>query len=103
MVKARIRLGTQVTEFISKLPPEPKRALRQALRGIDQGKSDVKLLEGKLTGFSRLRSGRIRVTYQERIVDRELQIYCFYADYRSTVYDVFEQLLTGDILEEFSG
>ena len=99
----RIRLGLQVTDFISTLAPQPKRALRDALKGIAQGKSDIKLLEGKLAGFFRLRSGRIRVIYQERAVRGERHIYCFYANYRASVYDVFEQLLTADLLEQFSG
>ena len=102
MVKARVRLGSQVAEFIGNLAPEPKRALREALKGIAGGKSDTKLLEGKLAGFYRLRSGRIRVIYQERTVSGQRQICCFHADYRAGVYDVFEQLLTADVLEQFS-
>jgi mRNA-degrading endonuclease RelE of RelBE toxin-antitoxin system len=102
MVKARVLLGSQVTEFIGKLAPEPKRALRKALKGAAEGTGDIKLLEGKLTGFQRLRSGRIRVIYQQHTVAGEPQIWCFYADYRATVYDVFEQLLTADLLEEFA-
>jgi mRNA-degrading endonuclease RelE of RelBE toxin-antitoxin system len=102
MVKARVRLGTQVTDFIGQLAPEPRRALREALKGVSRGKGDIKLLEGKLSGFQRLRSGRIRVIYQERTVAGERQICCFYADYRASVYDVFEQLLTADVLEEFA-
>jgi mRNA-degrading endonuclease RelE of RelBE toxin-antitoxin system len=103
MVNARVRLGSQVTGFIGRLAPEPKRALRAALRGIAVGKSDIKLLEGKLSGVNRLRSGRIRIIYQERTVRGERQICCFYADYRASVYDVFEQLLAAGVLEEFSG
>ena len=102
MVRARIRLGSQVTDFIAKLAPEPKRAVREALKGIPEGKGDIKLLEGKLAGFHRVRAGRIRVIYQERAVGGERQICCIYADYRTSVYDVFEQLLTADLLEQFS-
>ncbi len=102
MVSARIRLGSQITDFIARLAPERKRALREALKGIAAGKSDVKLLEGKLSGFCRLRSGRVRVIYQERTVSGERQNCCFYADYRTTVYDVFEQLLTAVLIEHFS-
>ena len=102
MVKARVRLGSQVTAFIGKLAPEPKRALRAALKTIAEGKGDIKLLEGKLPGFHRLRSGRIRVIYQERTVGGERQICCFYADYRASVYDVFEQLLAADLIERLS-
>lgn len=102
MVKARVRLGAQVADFIETLAPEPKRRLRAALKGIEGGKSDIKSLEGKLSGFYRLRSGRIRVVYQERFVRGQRQICCFYADYRSSVYDVFEQLLTAELIEQFS-
>ena len=102
MVKARARLGGQVAGFIGTLSPEPKRRLRGALKGISEGKGDIKLLEGRLSGFYRLRSGRIRVIYQPRTVAGEKHIFCFYADYRSTAYEVFEQLLTADLLEDFS-
>ena len=102
MVKARVRLGGQVTDFIGTLAPEAKRLLRAALKGVADGKGDIKLLEGKLNGFCRLRSGRIRVIYQQRIVNGQRHVLCFYAGYRSTVYDVFEQLLTADLIEQFS-
>src|SRR5437660_11317126 len=103
MVKARVRLGAQVADFIGKLAPAPKRALREALNGIVPGKSDTKPLEGKLAGFYRLRSGRIRVIYEERSVRGGREICCFYADYRASIYDVFAQLLTADLLEQISG
>ena len=102
MVRARIRLGAWVADFIGNLAPEPKRALRHTLKGIAQGTGDIKLLEGKLVGFYRLRCGRIRVIYQQRTVRGERQICCFYADYRASVYDVFEQLLAADLIEQFS-
>jgi mRNA-degrading endonuclease RelE of RelBE toxin-antitoxin system len=89
-------------DFIGTLAPEPKRRLRAALEGIAAGKGDIKLLEGKLSGFYRLRSGRIRVVYRERTVSGQRQIFCFYADYRTSIYDVFEQLLTADLIEKFS-
>src|SRR5436305_14469638 len=102
MVKARVRLGFQAVEFISKLVPEPKRALRQALKGVADGKGEMKLLEGKLTGFSRLGSGRIRVIYEERVFSGERQVFCVYADYRASVYDVFAQLLAAAVIEQLS-
>jgi mRNA-degrading endonuclease RelE of RelBE toxin-antitoxin system len=102
MVKARVRLGSQVTEFIGTFAPAPKRALRETLRGLLQGKGDIKLLEGKLSGFYRLRLSHVRVIYQERTIREERQICCFYANYRATVYEVFEQLLAADVLEQFS-
>jgi mRNA-degrading endonuclease RelE of RelBE toxin-antitoxin system len=101
-VRARVLLSSQVTEFNAKLAAEPRRGLRQAIKGIPYGRGDTKMLEGKLSGFHRLRSGRVRVVYHERVLHGQRQIYCLYADYRATVYDVFEQMLTSDLLEQFS-
>lgn len=103
MVKPpKIRLAPQVADFPAALAPEPKRRLRAAIKGLAGGKGDIKLLEGKLSGFCRLRSGRIRVIYHIRTVAGEHQILCIFADYRTTVYDVLEQLLTADLLDQFS-
>ena len=102
MVKARVRIGAQVADFIGGLAPEPKKRLRAALEGIAEGKGDIKLLGGKLSGFHRLRSGRIRVIYQERSDKGQRLIFCFHADYRASVYDVFQQLLAADLIEQFS-
>jgi mRNA-degrading endonuclease RelE of RelBE toxin-antitoxin system len=51
----RVRVSEQVESFVKALAPEPRRALRQAIKGLSQGKGDIKRLEGKLSGYHRLR------------------------------------------------
>jgi mRNA-degrading endonuclease RelE of RelBE toxin-antitoxin system len=57
-------------------------------------------LEGNLHPFWRLRVDRMRVIYEPRSVAGERQLVCFFADHRSTVYAVLEQLLVSGMVEE---
>ena len=99
-MKTRVRVGSQVENFIRALSPEPRRAVRQALKGLADNKGDTKQLEGKLAGLWRLRVGRIRVVYDIKAVKGERVIYCFYASYRPVIYSILEQLLSSGFVEE---
>jgi mRNA-degrading endonuclease RelE of RelBE toxin-antitoxin system len=99
-MKTKVRVGRQVEDFLKALAPEPRRALRLAMKSLSGDKGDVKLLEGKLSGFWRLRTGKIRVIFQAKAVGGERVIFCFYANYRSIVYVVLEQLLASGLIEE---
>ena len=50
--------------------------------------------------FWRLRVDRMRVIYEPRSMAGERQLVCFFADHRSTVYAVLEQLLVSGMVEE---
>jgi mRNA-degrading endonuclease RelE of RelBE toxin-antitoxin system len=82
------------------LAPGPRRALRLAMKGLADDRGDVKLLEGKLSGFWRLRTGKIRVIFEVKAIGGTRTVFCFYADYRSIVYAVLEQLLASGLIEE---
>ena len=86
----KIELSGQVVDFVRRLPPEPRRQLRQALRDLGKEKGDIKRLEGPLDGYCRLRVGdyRVIVFYTER---RSIQ--CIFAERRSIVYEVFAAAL----------
>jgi mRNA-degrading endonuclease RelE of RelBE toxin-antitoxin system len=99
-MKTKVRAGRQVEDFLKTLAPKPRRALRLAMKGLAEDKGDVKLLEGKLSGFWRLRAGRIRVIFEVKAIDGTRVVFCFYADYRSIVYAVLEQLLASGLIEE---
>jgi mRNA-degrading endonuclease RelE of RelBE toxin-antitoxin system len=99
-MKTKVRVGSQVEDFIAALSPEPRRKVRQALKGLVENKGNTRQLEGKLSGMHRLRMGRIRVIYEIKAVKGERVIYCFYANYRSIVYSLLEQLLASGLLEE---
>jgi hypothetical protein len=58
----------------------------------DQG--DVKRLEGKLAGYSRLRVAGHRVIFYERAEKGGRILDCVFAEKRALVYDLFIHLLS---------
>jgi len=91
----KVRLAPQVVEFVGSLAPEPRRRMRRALRELEKGKGDVKVLEGSLHDYCRLRVGPYRgiVMYSKsRTID------CVFAERRSIVYEVFADALIERLL-----
>lgn len=86
----RISASDQVASWLTALPPETKKRVRQALRGLARGRGDIKGLQGDLEGFSRLRVGGLRILYRQ-ISARELRLE--YASTRDVVYEMFRQFL----------
>jgi mRNA-degrading endonuclease RelE of RelBE toxin-antitoxin system len=99
-VKTRVIIRQRVRRFLQTLAPEPRRKLWRGLKDLADDKGDLKQLEGNLHPFWRLRVGRMRVIYEPRSVAGERQLVCFFADHRSTVYAVLEQLLASGLLQE---
>lgn len=82
-----IRAAPQVIDFAKRLAPEPRRALKKALKELAQERGDFRALEGKLAGFHRLRVGRPRVTFayaEDGATD------AIFTQDRSLVYEIFE-------------
>ena len=79
-------------EFLQSLPPEPKRALRLAIKRLPKHLGDIRSLEGKLRDYYRLRVGTYRVIFRRRMEKGEPLVECLYANRRSIVYEVFEKL-----------
>ncbi len=57
----KVEVAAQVADFVKRLPPEPRRRLRRALRDLEKEKGDIKPLEAPLDGYCRLRVGGYRV------------------------------------------
>ncbi len=87
----KIEIERQVVRFISSLSPESRRALRQALRALEDEAGDIRALEAELSGFYRLRVGRYRgiFYYVQRGSVRVIR--CVYANDRQLIYEVFAQ------------
>ncbi len=88
----RVEVSTQVADFVKRLPPEPRRLLRRALRDLAKEKGDIKPLEGPLDGYCRLRVAGYRVVFSYAASGR---IQCVFAERRSIVYEVFALALSG--------
>jgi mRNA-degrading endonuclease RelE of RelBE toxin-antitoxin system len=98
----RVIVGDRVKEFLESLAPEPRRRLWRAIKELAFEKGDIKQLEGKLAPYWRLRVERVRVIYDQRAVQGQRQLVCFYAEHRATVYSVLEQLLASGLIAELA-
>ena len=86
----KISASEQVASWLCGLPPQNKRRVRHALRGLAKGRGDVKGLQGPLEGFNRLRVGGLRIIYRQT---SGKEILLEYANTRDAVYELYEQIL----------
>ena len=95
-----ILVSDPVEAFVKALAPDPRTALRVAIRALESGAGDLKSLEGELLGWTRLRVMTYRVIYKERWEAGERIIDCVFANRRSVVYEMFKELLRNQILRD---
>lgn len=89
-------LQDEVLDYLRTLPPEPKQALRRALRDLAEEKGDILPLTNELDGFHRLRVGRYRVIFRYEMNNGQRRIVCIYLAQRKWVYEVFQSRLLED-------
>ena len=102
-MKTKVRVGSQVENFIAALAPEPRRAVCRALKALADNQGDIKQLEGKLAGYWRLHVRWVRVIFEIKAAHGERIIFCFYANYRPVIYAILEQLLASGLVEGIKG
>jgi len=86
----------QAEAFIMSLAPDPRRAVRQAIKQLAEGKLaglDVRPLEGSLQGYMRLRVQTYRTIYKVTAEPRGPALTFVAAGPRSTIYEAFEKIL----------
>jgi mRNA-degrading endonuclease RelE of RelBE toxin-antitoxin system len=97
-MKTKVRVEAQVEEFVKSLAPDPRRRVRQAIKGLASGQGDIKRLEGSLAGYSRLGVAGCRLIFKERS-ERDVRIIdCLFAERRAMVYEIFIRLLAEQTL-----
>ena len=82
-----IRPAVQIIYYVRRLAPEPRRAIRHALKELAHDRGDINALEGTLAGYYRLRVGRHRIIFRYA-ADEAIE--AVFIEERSLVYDVFE-------------
>ncbi len=82
-----LRPAIQVVEFVKRLAPEPRRAVKHALQELRAERGDIRALEGNLAGYYRLRVGRFRIIFAYA---PDGAIEAVFMEERSFVYDLFE-------------
>jgi mRNA-degrading endonuclease RelE of RelBE toxin-antitoxin system len=86
----KISASEQVQRWLIALPPETKKRVRGALRGLQNGRGDIKALHSELEGFCRLRIDGLRIVYSQH---RGQIIRLEYADSRDMIYETFLKIL----------
>ena len=79
--------------MLSKLHPENKKQIKQALIEVQKNPHTGKDLQEELFGFNSLRIKKYRIIYDIREDEYLLRIY--YIGQRSNVYEQFRQMLAG--------
>lgn len=88
----KIELSEQVVTFARRLAPQPRQAMRSALRALGEGRGDIRLLEADLAGFYRLRVSRFRVFFHYVLKGNRRILRCEFVEERSLVYQVYADM-----------
>ncbi|MCE9586686.1 MAG: hypothetical protein K8R57_00015 [Verrucomicrobia bacterium] len=88
-----VRVTDEVMEYLRKLPPQPRHALRCAIKGLAKEQGDIKTLAEELEGFHRLRIGYHRVIFEYETIRGKQTITCVFAAPRRWIYEVFQSRL----------
>src|SRR5260370_21905988 len=74
-MRTKVNVESQVESFVKSLAPEPRRRLRMAMKDRAKNGGDIKRLEGRLEGYSRLRVSGHRVIFAERAQPRSRRVH----------------------------
>lgn len=88
-----VRVQEEVLDYLRRLPPQPRHALRLAIKALTGERGDIKPLTDKLEGIFRLRVGSHRVIFEYEIIDERRVITCVFAGPRKWIYEVFQSRL----------
>ncbi len=88
-----VRIQDEVVDYLRRLAPQPRHALRLAIKDLAHEKGDIKALTDDLEGFYRLRVGSHRVVFQYQIISEQRVITCVFAGPRNWIYEVFQSRL----------
>jgi mRNA-degrading endonuclease RelE of RelBE toxin-antitoxin system len=91
MKKYRLRFTPEAAHCISRLPPDNRRLVREALDELRQEPFAGDDLQDELAGFKSFKPRRFRIIYT--IDDDQRVIQVFYVGHRRDVYDRFRLLL----------
>src|SRR2546427_8995155 len=90
----RVKVASQVQQFVKALAPEPRCRLTLAIKALAQDRGDLKPLEGRLEGYSRLRIAGYRVIFAQRAERGQRIVDCVFAENRAVGYELCLKLLS---------
>ena len=86
----KVRVQDEVLDYLRRLAPKPRHALRLAIKDLAQERGDIKPLTDDLEGFYRLRVGNHRVIFEYEMLRRTPTITCVFAGSRKWIHEVFQ-------------
>ncbi len=89
----KVRVQQEVVDYLRRLAPKPRHALRLGIKALAQERGDIKPLTDDLEGFYRLRVGSHRVIFEYEVLRRTPTITCVFAGPRKWIYEVFHHRL----------
>ena len=84
-----VRVREEVLDYLRRLPPQPRHALRVAIKALAHEQGDIKSLVEELEGFHRLRVGSHRVIFEYEMIRAARTVTCVFAGPRKWSYEVF--------------
>ncbi len=88
-----VRIQEEALDYLKRLAPEPRHALRMAIRNLTREKGDIRALCDELEGFHRLRVGSHRAIFQYGTIEGKRTITCVFAGPRKWIDEVFHSKL----------
>lgn len=89
----RIRVQQEVIDYLRKLPPQPRHAIRIAIKELEKERGDIKSFVDDLEGFHRLRVSSHRVIFEYEMIAGIRTVTCVFAGPRKWIYEVFQSRL----------
>ena len=91
MKNFKMRFTPEASRLLSKLHPENKKQIKQALQALQKDSYNGSDLQEELYGFKSLKQKRYRILYNINEEDAFIQI--FHIGHRRDVYEQFRRLL----------
>lgn len=88
-----VRIQEEVIDYLRRLAPLPRHALRLTIKNLAHETGDIKPLTDELEGYYRLRVGSHRVVFEYQIIEGNRVITCIFAGPRKWIYEVFQSRL----------
>ena len=88
-----VRVREEVLDYLRKLPPESRHAVRLAIKDLAHERGDIRALTDDLDGFCRLRVGTYRVIFEYEVIGGKRTATCVFAGARRWVYEAFQSRL----------
>jgi mRNA interferase RelE/StbE len=86
----RVIISEVAADFIRRLAPVPRKALKKAFVELRAERGDIRSLEDPLSGHYRLRVGKYRAIFRYA-ADKTIEV--VFVEERKMVYEVFEEQL----------